>query len=50
MLIDEITHLESLAAQLREQKRGLMQRLFSGELDLSALGAGAEGDAHEVSA
>ena len=42
----ELTHLESLAAQLREQKRGLMQRLFSGDLDLSKLNAIAE----EVSA
>jgi len=35
----EIAHLESLAEQLREQKRGLMQRLFSGDLDLSKLSA-----------
>ena len=42
----ELTHLESLAHQLREQKRGLMQRLFSGDLDLSKLNAIAE----EVSA
>ena len=33
----EITHLQSLADQLREQKRGLMQRIFSGDLDLSRL-------------
>ncbi len=39
LLETEITHLESLAEQLREQKRGLMQRLFSGELDLSKLGS-----------
>lgn len=34
----EIFHLQSLAGQLREQKRGLMQRLFSGDLDFSKLG------------
>ena len=33
----EITYLQFLADQLREQKRGLMQRLFSGDLDLSKL-------------
>ena len=40
---NEITHLESLAGQLREQKRGLMQRLFSGDLDLSKLGSSTIG-------
>ena len=36
-LLREIEHLQSLTSQLREQKRGLMQMLFSGELDLSKL-------------
>ena len=38
----EIANLQDLAAQLREQKRGLMQRLFSSDLYLSKLGATAE--------
>lgn len=42
----EITHLQSQADQLREQKRGLMQRIFSGDLDLSRL----KGSENEVSA
>lgn len=51
-LDNEITHLKSLGAQLREQKRGLMQRIFSGELDLSAIDTDAAADAapREVSA
>lgn len=36
-LDSELAHLRALAEQLLEQKRGLMQRLFSSDLDLSKL-------------
>lgn len=44
LLDTEISHLQALAENLRDQKRGLMQRVFSGEIDLPELAgnAGAE--------
>ena len=38
----EMESLQSLVEQFREQRRGLMQKLFSGELDLSKLTVAAE--------